>query len=152
MFPFQQRDELVFTTTSTASPRDKILDDLIADHAFVVQSNIIDFSTTTTTTTTSKQLGQAKRFGRFRQARTEGTYEHHRNNDNNNNNIRRVLHRDIERKRREEMSKLHLSLRSILPPEMIKVKCSFFFFFSLIWLIVNMPIRESFNFYYKVKP
>lgn len=40
----------------------------------------------------------------------------------NNNNENMILRKDIERQRREHMSMLHASLRSLLPLQSIKVK------------------------------
>ncbi|KAK6118042.1 hypothetical protein DH2020_048207 [Rehmannia glutinosa] len=106
MFPLQPRDELVFGNPTTFSITDKILDDLIADNG----SNIINFSTNSN----DKQQGQ-KAKAWFRQRQTESM---------NERVIRRVMHRDIERKRRQEMSELYGSLRDLIPPEQIKGKRS----------------------------
>ncbi|EYU20543.1 hypothetical protein MIMGU_mgv1a019610mg, partial [Erythranthe guttata] len=49
-----------------------------------------------------------------------GDFDNNNNSNNNNNKNRRVMHRDIERKRRQDLSKLLLSLRTILHPHQIK--------------------------------
>ncbi|KAK6155792.1 hypothetical protein DH2020_010040 [Rehmannia glutinosa] len=114
MFPLQRRDELVFGNPTTInSKRDKILDhDIIADHAFM-GSNIISFSTGSTN---NKQQGQKSKLG-FQKRQTD-------HQSKNESIIRSVMHRDIERKRRQEMSELYGSLRALLPPEQIKGKRS----------------------------
>lgn len=42
-------------------------------------------------------------------------------NSDNNNNKKMILRKDIERKRRQHLSMLHASLRSLLPLQSIKV-------------------------------
>lgn len=106
MFPFKPRDELVFGTPTINHQPNQILEDLILDHDSM-ETNIISFSTTSSN---DKNIGHTQ-IG-FRQEQTEKRYEC---------NIRRVIHRDIERKRRQEMAELYASLRTLLPFEHIQV-------------------------------
>ncbi|KAL3647411.1 hypothetical protein CASFOL_008379 [Castilleja foliolosa] len=92
-------DELVFDNPSCLSKRKKILDD---DHAFMA-TNILNFPT-------NNQLSC------FPERQTDSK--------NDTCIIRKVLHRDIERKRRQNMSQLYASLRALLPLEHIKGKRS----------------------------
>lgn len=46
----------------------------------------------------------------------------------NSNLQKKIVHRDFERQRRQEMAKLYESLRSVIPHELLKVKKLFLFF------------------------
>ncbi|KAG8381424.1 hypothetical protein BUALT_Bualt06G0120600 [Buddleja alternifolia] len=108
MFPLQPRDELVFVTPSLSQP-DNLIPDinlLIVDHA--ISGSNISFSS-------SDHRGDRETQFVNRQRQTNGRDE---------NNIKRIIHRDLERQRRQEMAQLHASLRSLLPLDHIKGKRS----------------------------
>ncbi|KAG6413922.1 hypothetical protein SASPL_126637 [Salvia splendens] len=108
MFSFQPCDELVF-----GSPTTRQQHQIVMDHS-LLETNLLSFSSTSredqpigtpnlgSPPPPPRQKGQA-RFGSYN---------------------KRVLHRDIERKRREEMSKLCVSLNTLLPVENNKGKSS----------------------------
>ncbi|KAK4431568.1 Transcription factor [Sesamum alatum] len=110
MFTLQPGDELVFGTPSISEHDHKLIsDNLIPDHA-CIDTNIINFSSSNN----DEQRDQTRfrpRQGQSRSSRDEY-------------NIRRIMHRDIERKRRQEMSNLYASLRSLLPLDHVKGKRS----------------------------
>lgn len=106
MFSLQPTDELVFGTPTKS---ELILDDdyLIVDRRSSSESNIINFSN-------SKQLSQTTKVVVSPQGQTVSR--------DDCNITRAAMHRDIERRRRQETSDLFGSLRSLLPPlEHIKV-------------------------------
>ncbi|XP_011076503.1 transcription factor bHLH118-like [Sesamum indicum] len=108
MFTLQPGDELVFGTPSISEHDHKLFpDNLITGHA-CIETNIINFSSSS-----SNNNNEQRDLPRFRprqgQSRSRDEY-----------NIRRILHRNIERRRRQEMSNLYTSLRSLLPLDHVK--------------------------------
>ncbi|KAL1555033.1 transcription factor bHLH126-like protein [Salvia divinorum] len=106
MFSFQPCDELVFGSPTTPQQHQ-----IMMDHS----SNLLSFSATTTREDQpigTPNLGSPPPKPRQKGQSRYGSYN------------KRVLHRDIERKRREEMSKLCVSLNTLLPVENNKGKSS----------------------------
>ncbi|CAA2995419.1 transcription factor bHLH36-like [Olea europaea subsp. europaea] len=107
MFPTQQSNELVFPDPSIFED-DKVLEELLADHV------LLGGRATNSTTKDRKKR------------RRESSASVKENKDVNDNEIKtkKVVHREIEKQRRQEMKKLCASLRSLLPLEFIKGKRS----------------------------
>ncbi|XP_065869725.1 transcription factor bHLH118-like [Euphorbia lathyris] len=99
MFPFQQGSELCFQISSNPNQQQNIPRDLLLDRH-----------------NHRNQLyrGSDSNIGKSRRRSA------HNGENSNDNDKRKLLHRDIERKRRQEMATLHASLRSLLPLEYIK--------------------------------
>ncbi|KAL3834545.1 hypothetical protein ACJIZ3_009281 [Penstemon smallii] len=113
MFPFQPRDELDFgnPTSSIICQEDIIFPadhhNLIVDHVFPPNNLMINFSST--------DKKQSETRFELRESEMEIKKDEFRI-------VKKVMHRDIERQRRQHMSKLYASLRSLLPLDKIKGK------------------------------
>lgn len=102
MFPLQQGNELCFQISSNT--RNEIPQDLITSHPALYGS-----------TDVADDLGQSRR-------RKSISMDNDQSARDNSNDKKKLLHRDIERQRRQEMTTLYASLRSLLPLEYIKVR------------------------------
>ena len=106
MFSLHQSDELVFQTTlSLPRKQQEIQQDPIDIGSAILESGNL------TTNTIGKR--KKKSVGIDREDNDGGT---------NGKKERKVVHREIERQRRQEMGNLYASLRTLLPLEYIKVK------------------------------
>ncbi|CAA2966254.1 transcription factor bHLH118-like [Olea europaea subsp. europaea] len=101
MFPFQHGDELVFEPPSVKK-QEKILPDLIPNHT----SNL---------NTSSWKKGQQ---------RSSNIQENEGGSIFPESDIRKLIHRDVERQRRQGMANLYASLQSHVSPEYLKGKKS----------------------------
>lgn len=100
MFPLHQGDELCFNLSSDPQQQHSIPQDLIlAQYPALHGSD----------TTTKMEIGRRRNLISM---------------DNNNEFARdqKMMHRNIERQRREEMTTLYASLRALLPLDFIKVR------------------------------
>ncbi|XP_031260642.1 transcription factor bHLH36 isoform X3 [Pistacia vera] len=105
MFPLNSGDELFFNASSNPHQQYNIPEDLICGRDSQDASNITNNS------------------GRSRRRRKSCVMDT-ADDTNSDNNKKKMMHRDIERQRRQEMATLHASLRSLLPLEYIKGKRS----------------------------
>ncbi|XP_057996213.1 transcription factor bHLH126-like [Hevea brasiliensis] len=104
MFPLHQGNELCFQISSNAPH--KIPQDIILPHPVLYGSPDL-----------TDDLGKSRR-------RKSISMDNDETARDNGNNKKKLLHRDIERQRRQEMATLYASLRSLLPLEHIKGKRS----------------------------
>ncbi|RVW46176.1 Transcription factor bHLH120 [Vitis vinifera] len=103
MFPLHQGNELLFRIPYTPSKQYIIQQDMILDHASLEASNLCNHK------------GKSPNRKLFAQD----------NNDeisNDGKKKKKIVHRDVERQRRQDMATLYTSLRSLLPLEYIKGK------------------------------
>lgn len=128
MFPLQRSNKLATPFSNSVRHRQhKISEDQILDDC---DSLVVDFS--------DKKLSSG-RTKRILYHSTAGTT--HANNSEEFKK-KKMVHREIEKQRRQEMATLHASLRSLLPLHFIKVKylfsiCALFFQFSLIFQLID---------------
>jgi hypothetical protein len=125
MFPFHRSNELVFQVRSDPHHQHQIPQDLILGHASLDGSK---FNT--------KTMGKGRR-----RKLCDSLDKSYGNFSDNSDKKHKMMHREIERQRRQEMATLYVSLRSYLPLEFIKVKdhyftssSSFSFFFVLAYI------------------
>ncbi|KAI3471082.1 hypothetical protein Pfo_027745 [Paulownia fortunei] len=98
MFPSQDSNELLFQEPSLFQK------DLIFDDAFLEGSNLATGNTKT------------------KQRRSKSSLQENNGEQTNESKLKKLMHRDIERQRRQEMANLLASLRSLLPLQYIKAR------------------------------
>ncbi|KAB1222843.1 hypothetical protein CJ030_MR2G014092 [Morella rubra] len=106
MVPLHQSNELVFQICSNSHQQHKIPQDLILGRASL-EGSISD---------NTMGKGQRRKSG-------DASFDSNFGNFNDNKK-QKIRHREIERQRRQEMATLYVSLRSLLPLELIKGKRS----------------------------
>ncbi|KAJ4829746.1 hypothetical protein Tsubulata_043741 [Turnera subulata] len=112
MFPLHQGNELCFKISSNPHEEHKILQDLMLTHASVG---------TASTDIANNYMGKGRR---RKLIPVENNKVMAKDDNSTSNNKKKILHRNIERQRRQEMATLYTSLRSLLPLEYIKGKRS----------------------------
>ncbi|KAL1555036.1 transcription factor bHLH36-like [Salvia divinorum] len=111
MFPFHpSHDDLGFEIPTT-SQRGQIQDDLVTDY-HLLEPNLISFSVGSNDREVSKRRDLELCEKRQKERSSHGCTS------------KKVMHREVERKRRQEMSHLYASLRSHLPHHLFKGKHS----------------------------
>ena len=103
MFPLHQGNELLFQIPYTPSKQHTFQQDMIRDHALLEADNL------------SSHKGKSPARKLFARDNKDEIM-------NDGKRMKQIMHRDIERQRRQDMSTLYTSLRSLLPLEYIKVK------------------------------
>ncbi|KAJ6869687.1 hypothetical protein NC651_034423 [Populus alba x Populus x berolinensis] len=104
MFPLHQGGELCFKISSSPHQQDNIPQDLILAHQYAEIHG--------------SDITNSMEKGRRRNIISMDNNEVAR--DNTNNSKKKMMHRDVERQRRQEMATLYASLRALLPLEFIK--------------------------------
>ncbi|KAK7343639.1 hypothetical protein VNO77_12542 [Canavalia gladiata] len=108
MFPFQRGNELVIQFSNTLHSQHKISQDLILDHHHHHPNSDKKLLLANATTHPNKLS--------YGDDMTHAA--------NSKDYTKKMVHREIERQRRQEMATLHASLRSLLPLDFIKGKRS----------------------------
>lgn len=125
MFPLQRGNELA-NSLHHHRAQHKISEDLIILDDY--DSLVVDFS--------HKKLGS----GTSRRPKKILYGADTSGNSNSDEYKKKMVHREIEKQRRQEMATLHASLRSLLPLDFIKVKN---LYFSMLFNFGNMYIIEN---------
>ena len=111
MFPLQRGNELVIQFSNSPHQRQqKISEDLILEDYASLDVNDSD-----------------KIFSNSRSEKLFYGADEDHGNYSNDHKKKKMVHREIERQRRQEMATLYASLRSLLPLEFIKVKNLYMF-------------------------
>ncbi|XP_047166910.1 transcription factor bHLH118-like [Vigna umbellata] len=110
MFPLQRGNELVIQFSNVLQPQHKISKDLILDDHNSDNSPLVAYSDKKVRTSPPNKLFYAPETSHANSAEEEYA--------------KKMVHREIERQRRQEMATLHASLRSLLPLPFIKGKRS----------------------------
>jgi len=123
MFPLQRGNELVIQFSNGAHHQQhKISQDLILDDYASLDDNV-----------------SGKKFSR---SQPENLFcEANKKNHDSSQHVKKMIHKEIERQRRQEMAACYASLRSLLPLEFIKVKhmflCFVFVFYFLALFVTS---------------
>ncbi|XP_050225937.1 transcription factor bHLH118-like [Mercurialis annua] len=113
MFPLQPGNELCFNISSDSSQQQNLRQDLILG-----DPQLLLYATTNDVTVLDKTKKSLRRKS-MSMANNFDVIPSPRSDDN-----KKLMHRDIERQRRQEMAALYVSLRNLLPLEYIKGKRS----------------------------
>ncbi|CAO2838954.1 unnamed protein product [Amaranthus hypochondriacus] len=115
MFPFQRSCELSFKISDDGEQSEQ---NNLEDQIMFENNNVsVELNNSTNSTTNNNNLGRGRGRGRGRRSSLLA-------GANNDETERRILHRENERQRRQEMSNLFNSLRDSLPAELIQGKRS----------------------------
>lgn len=123
MYSLQESDELMFQIFSNPCQQSKISQDLVMDYASLETRTHHD-----PLNINNSQVN--KRLPKRILGTTDNNIPDHKKDETaaaapaDDFKLRRIMHRDIERQRRREMSALYSSLRSLLPLQYVKGKRS----------------------------
>ncbi|OIT26684.1 PREDICTED: transcription factor bHLH118-like [Nicotiana attenuata] len=124
MYSLQENDELVFQILSNPCQQSKVSQDLVMDYASLETRTHHD-----PLNIYNSQVN--KRLPKRILGTTDNNIPDHKKDETaaapappDDFKLRRIIHRDIERQRRREMSALYSSLRSLLPLQYVKGKRS----------------------------
>lgn len=101
MFPLHQSNKSSLFISFTSNEQGIVSKDLVLDHG-----NSVD-----------RSRNLSNHMGKIRPKKLNENPDHH----HDERNEKKKLRREIERQRRQEMTTLYVSLRSLLPLELIKV-------------------------------